>query len=79
MLHNTAKVIRDYDGWSIRKSTYSDKDNIAEWAKEGVDFVTSAVDKKQENQLWVVLEIMLFSPMVYSREQAFITLADYLI
>lgn len=74
MLHNTAKVIRDYDGWSIRKSTYSDKDNIAEWAKEGVDFVTSAVDRETGKSIMGGVGNNTFQPNgIYSREQAFIT------
>lgn len=75
MLYRTAKEIRYYDGWNIKKSSYTDDDEIADWAKEAVNFVSSAVDKESGKQIMGGVGNNAFNPKgIYTREQAFITL-----
>lgn len=66
MLYRTAKVMRFNDGWNIKKSSFSDEDQIADWAKEAVDFVSSA-------HIMGGVGNNAFDPNgIFTREQAFI-------
>lgn len=74
MLYRTAKKMRYYDGWNIKKSSFSDQNQIANWAKEAVDFVSSAIDNVSKNHIMGGVGNNAFNPNgIYTREQAFIT------
>ena len=74
MLYKTAQVIRDFDGWSIQDTTYSDEDQIANWALNSVNFVSSSIDRVSGNSVMGSVGNNTFNPKgVYSREQAFIS------
>lgn len=66
MLSRAAEVL-GMDISVIRASDYSDKDKVQDWAKQGVDFVSSRFIMKG-------IDDKNFSPMgKYTRQQAFIT------
>ena len=74
MLYRTAKEIRYYDGWNIKKSSFADDNKIADWAKEAVNLVSSAVDNEYGKQIMGGVGDNAFNPNgIYTREQAFIT------
>ncbi len=74
MLMRTAKVL-GVDNLQGTPASFSDSDDFAEWARDGIAFVSTLADKKSSQRVMSGVGNNMFSPFgTYTREQSYITM-----